>query len=330
MSKSLGNVVAPEKIIEQYGADVLRLWVASVDFTNDVKIGPNFLTQLAEVYKKVRNTIRFILGNLNGFNPSSDLQPLENLSLLDKTILHRLTTMVENLDSSFEKYEFHAYYQALQNFCVTDLSSLYFDVAKDILYTAHPKSTERLAIQTVLYQLLESLLSLLVPVMPHLAEDIWQSLPEEQKFKFGFSDSPKSILLAPWPKAEFKLSTEELAAIDLALKLRQEANLAIEPLRKEGKVGSNLEIELTAKLKSQTDKQLLENYFSKRQLEQLVIISNLSLSDELSGNENLSVEINISNHTKCNRCWKRLPSVGTHSDHPEICTECRDVVLQVS
>ena len=136
--------------------------------------------------------------------------------------------------------------------------------------------------------------------------------------------------MAPWPKAEFKLSYAELATMELALKLRQEANLSIEPLRKEGKVGSNLEIELTAKLKSQVEKQLLESYLSKRQLEQLVIISDLSLSDELSGNENLSVEINISNHTKCNRCWKRLPSVGSHADHPEICTECRDVVLQVS
>lgn len=329
MSKSLGNVVAPEKIIEQYGADVLRLWVASVDFTNDVKIGPNFLTQLAEVYKKVRNTIRFILGNLNGFNPSSDLQPSDKLSLLDKTILHRLGVMIENLTDSFEKYEFHAYYQALQNFCVTDLSSLYFDVAKDILYTAHPKSEERLAIQTVLYKLLESLLPLLVPVMPHLAEDIWHSLPDTQKPNFNHKIAPQSILLAPWPKAEFKLSDEESKAIELALKIRQQANLAIEPLRKEGQVGSNLEVELSVKLKTVDDKKLLTKYFSKRQLEQLVIVSDLSLSDELSTSEEVETITTISSHTKCNRCWKHLPSVSTFDDHPKLCGDCRDVVLQL-
>lgn len=335
MSKSLGNVIDPEKIINEYGADVLRLWVASVDFTNDVKIGGNFLSQLAEVYKKVRNTIRFILGNLNGFDPKADKVSPEQFSFLDKHILGQLNSVIYDLTTDFDKYSLHSYYQKLQNLCINDLSALYFDVTKDILYTAHPKSTERLAVQTVLYETLCVLLPLLVPVMPHLAEDIWQSIPDNQKPNFGFSIPPKSVLLAPWPERfnyDFLEGINKLPALyafrEISTIIKTPANKELEAMRAQGQIGSSLEAQVL--IKSNLDWVTRLNTSELNSLEKLLIVSSLEIIEDASvPKDNIVIEVTKADGTKCTRCWRYDTTVGSHHDHAEICSRCHDVVTNL-
>lgn len=325
MSKSLGNVIDPEKIINEYGADVLRLWVASVDFTNDVRIGANFLQQLADVYKKVRNTIRFILGNLNGFDPKTQTVSDDKLSFLDRYTLEKLSMLVEGLTKDFDNYTLHSYYQGLQNFCVNDLSALYFDVTKDILYTCHRQDPERLAVQTVLYELLATMLPLLVPVMPHLAEDIWQNLPENQKPTYGYDKTPDSILLAPWPLPK-NIRTQD--GEFFAKTLRDEVNLAIEPLRSAGDIGSSLETQI--KIEANQDALSKLGRLQQQELERLLIVSNLTLSENSALTEkDWHISAQKADGDKCGRCWRFDVTVGQATAHPTLCHRCHDVVQKL-
>lgn len=189
MSKSLGNVVDPEEIIKEYGADILRLWVASVDYSVDIKVGKNIFKQLSEIYRNFRNTSRFMLGNLFDFNPAKDAVPYTELSDLDKLILHRLQELTEKITEAFNNYEFVKFYQLIQNFCSVDLSSFYFDICKDRLYTHGKKSHSRRAAQTVTFEILSSLNRFFVPILPHLAEDIFQHTPEKIKEAYLQKDS---------------------------------------------------------------------------------------------------------------------------------------------
>ncbi len=336
MSKSLGNVVDPLDVIKQMGADVLRLWVASVDYTNDVRIGKEILGQLAEVYRKVRNTIRFILGNLSGFDAVQDRVAYEDLSLLDQYLLHRLQTVVETLTEAFDGYEFHKYYQVLQNFCVTELSSLYFDVTKDILYTSHAKSPQRRAVQTVLYELLATLTPMLVPVMPHLAEDIWLNIPAEHKPTFGQPEAPMSILMAPWPSVNRTYFSPEVdSRFKQLLKVKEAVNLALERPRAEGLIGSSLEAVVHLVPKADALRSLLQS-IEATDMAALFITSGVQVAEvvpaEVIGQSEGSAGLDItvyavkSANSKCVRCWKYLPSVGQHASHPEICAGCLEAV----
>ncbi|MEL0170079.1 MAG: class I tRNA ligase family protein, partial [Synechococcus sp.] len=186
MSKSLGNVVDPAVIVEggknqkqepPYGADVLRLWVSSVDYSADVPLGPGIVKQLADVYRKVRNTARYLLGNLHDFDPSRDAVPLADLPLLDRWMLQRTAKVLEDVSGDFERYEFYRFFQTLQNFCVVDLSNVYLDIAKDRLYVSAADSFRRRSCQTVMALVLERLAGMIAPVLSHMAEDIWQHLP---------------------------------------------------------------------------------------------------------------------------------------------------------
>ncbi len=242
MSKSLGNIVEPEAVISQYGADVLRLWVASVNYTDDIPIGKSMLAQLAEIYRKLRNTARYLLGNLYDYDPSKDQVAYENLKDLDKFILHRLQKVIQDVRDDFDRYEFFKYYQVLQNFCVVDLSSFYFDIAKDRLYTAAPKSESRRAVQTVLAELLRVTALLLTPVTPHLAEDIWSHTPEAIKKAWHLEES---VLLNPFPEAkkEFIDEKKEEFWSDL-INLRTVVNKALEQARSVRAIGSSLEAQV--------------------------------------------------------------------------------------
>ena len=323
MSKSLGNVIDPEKIINEYGADVLRLWVASVDFTNDVKIGGNFLSQLAEVYKKVRNTIRFILGNLNGFDPKVDMIPFEERSILDKLIKQKLDYHIASLTEEFNTYTLHGYYQRLQIFCISDLSAFYFDIIKDILYTCGAKDTERLTVQSTLYDILTNMLPLLVPVMPHLAEDIWTSIPQNQKPTYGFKEPPVSILLAPWPEVQsFNNSSERLHNLQ---ELKEQVNLPLESMRNKGEIGSSL----GAKVIIRHNNNKWFNEMTTSQLERLFIVSQVEVVNDPSI-EKIDLKARKADGIKCTRCWRYETSVGAFANHPEICDRCYDVVINLS
>lgn len=230
MSKSLGNFIRPDDIIKKYGADILRLWAASVDYRNDIKIGNNIVGQLVEIFKKTRNTARFLIGNLFDFNPETDYVEYDELKNIDKFALHKLNKLIEEVTVSFENYEFYKYFQSLQNFAAVDLSSFYLDIVKDRLYTAGKKSLSRRACQTVLFENLMALVKILAPVMPHQAEDIWQNVPEVQR------GGLISILLSDWPVVNEKWNNPQLEEdFTKILKSREVVSRAIEPLRADKK-----------------------------------------------------------------------------------------------
>lgn len=323
MSKSLGNVIDPLTVINQYGADVLRLWVASVDYSVDVKIGKETIGQLVEVYKKIRNTARYLMGNLFDFDPTEHAVPVSELSLLDRHTLHRLQQVVGTLTDAFDGYSFHKYYQVLQNFCVVDLSQLYFDVAKDPLYTYPANHPERRAIQTVLYTLLTTLVPMLVPVLPHLAEDIWQNLPENQRF----SDVKAAVLL-DWPSVDSELVSESVAEkMNALLNVRDAVTMALETPRKAGDIGSPSET-VVALQACELDlaKQLAQ--YGEQSLELLMLTSGVilvgaeeSLPEEtlyVHQEASLSVAVLKADGVKCERCRKYVGQ-RNQSTHGAVC-----------
>ena len=320
MSKSLGNYIRPDDIIKNYGADILRLWAASVDYRNDTKIGDNIIKQLVEIFKKIRNTSRFLLGNLFDFDPAEDYVEYDELKNIDKFALHKLNQLILQVTEAFNNYEFYKYFQQLQNFAAVDLSSFYLDIVKDRLYTAGKKSLSRRACQTVLYEISQMLVRLLVPVMPHQAEDIWMSVPQAQK------GGLESILLSDWPKANEKWNNHELEEeFSKILKAREVVTRAIEPLRADKKVGSSLEVAVYIKaeddnvLKSNEDE--LCNIFITSQAYVVDKSPEKVLNEHIE--EGYTVWVTKAEGEKCARCWKyrKLNSDG-------ICAECVDAIRE--
>ncbi len=325
MSKSVGNVVDPQNIVSKYGADVLRLWVASVDYTHDVKIGENIIQQLVEIYKKVRNTSRFLLGNLFDFDPAQDRIEYSELYEIDKYALHKLQILVQRVTEAFNNYEFYKYYQLLQNFAAVDLSSFYLDIVKDRLYTAGKKSVSRRACQTVLNETLQVLTRLLVPVTPHLAEDIWKYIPEAQKGNI------ESVLLTEWPKVNENCIDEAInTKWNEILKLREIVTKAIEPIRADKKIGSSLETAVYIDVKDNV--QLKETLASSKQ--DLAMIFITSQANILEGGQSIDNALNTyeedgytiyvvsSKGDKCERCWKFSETIGANNEHSTICEDC--------
>ncbi len=324
MSKSLGNYIRPDDIIKNYGADILRLWAASVDYRNDTKIGDNIIKQLAEIFKKTRNTARFLLGNIFDFDPAKDYVKYEDLKPIDKFALHKLNKVVEEVTVAFDNYEFYKYFQCLQNFAAVDLSSFYLDIVKDRLYTAGKKSVSRRACQTVLYETLQVLVRILTPVMPHQAEDIWQNTPEMQR------GGLESILLADWVEVNETWNNNQLEEdFTKILKTREVVTRAIEPLRAEKKVGSSLEVAVYVK---SDDSEILKA--NAKDLADIFITSQAYVADEAPAEvlneytENgITVWVTKAEGEKCERCWK-FRKLGEHAGHETICSDCYDAVTE--
>ena len=318
MSKSLGNYIRPDDIIKNYGADILRLWAASVDYRNDIKIGNNIVGQLTEIFKKTRNTARFLSGNLFDFDPAVDYVQYDELKNIDKFALHKLNKLVADVTEAFEHYEFYKYFQCLQNFAAVDLSSFYLDIVKDRLYTAGKKSLSRRACQTVLYENLMALVKMLAPVMPHQAEDIWQNIPECQR------GGLISILLADWPVVNAKWNAPEIEAdFSKILKSREVVSRAIEPLRAEKKVGSSLEVAVW--VKAEDDLVLQAN---AKDLADIYIVSQATLSQTAPADvlneyseDGYTVWVGKAQGEKCVRCWK-YRSVNADG----VCQDCLDAI----
>ncbi len=318
MSKSLGNYIRPDDIIKNYGADILRLWAASVDYRNDIKIGNNIVGQLTEIFKKTRNTARFLIGNLFDFDPNSDYVEYDELKNIDKFALHKLNKLIAEVTEAFENYEFYKYFQSLQNFAAVDLSSFYLDIVKDRLYTAGKKSLSRRACQTVLFENLMALVKILAPVMPHQAEDIWQNVPEVQR------GGLVSILLSDWPVVNEKWNNPELEAdFTKILKSREVVSRAIEPLRADKKVGSSLEVAVT--VKADDDSVLKAN---EKDLADIYIVSQANLADEKPSDvlneyseEGYTVWVTKAHGEKCTRCWKYR-----ELNEDGICPDCADAI----
>lgn len=341
MSKSVGNVVDPNQIINggknqqkepAYGADVLRLWVSSVDYSSDVPIGQTILKQLIDVRNKIRNTARFLLGNLHDFNPETDAVAYDDLPELDRYMLHRITEVFEEVTEAYENFQFFKFFQTVQNFCVVDLSNFYLDIAKDRLYISNANSPRRRSCQTVLQIALENLTKAIAPVLCHLAEDIWQFLPYETPYKSVF-ESGWVMLKPEWNQPELVEKWSKLRD------LRTEVNKVMEQARNAKMIGSSLEAKVLVFVKdpawkAQLDSlNLAESLAGNRvdELRYLFLSSQVSLLDSpetiqfvefKSESETLTVGIIKADGHKCDRCWNYSLSVGTFPEDPTICDRC--------
>lgn len=355
MSKSLGNVVDPAVLVEggrnekqepAYGADVLRLWVSSVDYSADVPLGPGIVKQLADVYRKVRNTARYLLGNLHDFDPRPRAEgghaiPIAELPLLDRWMLQRTAALIDSVTGDFERFEFYRFFQALQNFCVVDLSNVYLDIAKDRLYVSGADEFRRRSCQTVLSLVVERLAGLIAPVLCHMAEDIWQNLP--------YPVAERSVFERGWPTAPDPWRAPELEApLARILELRALVNRQLESCRKQGGkgqeqeaatgIGASLEAQVQLELEAGEDTAPLQEALALLAASAHPQVDNLTdwllvsavriggaapagvLAEAREGG--VTVRIARAEGQKCERCWHYETDIGTHASHPSLCGRC--------
>ena len=344
MSKSLGNVVDPKIVIEggknqkqepAYGADVLRLWVSSVDYASDVPLGKNILEQMANVYRKIRNTSRFLLGNLHDYNPAANAVPYDQLPELDRYMLHRMTDVFADVTQAFDTYQFFQFFQTVQNFCVVDLSNFYLDAAKDRLYISAPDAARRRSCQTVLAIAIENLARAIAPVLSHLAEDIWQNLPYATPHPSVFASGWVSLEDA-WVQPNLAKKWEQLRVI------RDEVNKVMQKARSDQAIRSSLESKvllyvadeaLRNQLGALNPDSLAGNGVDE--LRYLFISSQVDLLDSpgiLSDltyslqTEALGIGVVDAEGEKCDRCWNYSPKVGQSSEHPLLCERCVEAI----
>ncbi|CDN11178.1 Isoleucyl-tRNA synthetase [Richelia intracellularis] len=340
-SKSLGNIVDPRVVIKggnnqkqepPYGADVLRLWVSSVDYTSDVPLGKNILKQMADVRQKIRNTARFLLGNLHDFDPAKDAVPFEKLPELDKYMLHRMTEVFRDVTKAFDNYQFFRFFQTVQNFCVVDLSNFYLDAAKDRLYISAADSLRRRGCQTVLQIALENLARAIAPVLCHMAEDIWQFLPYETPCQ--------SVFEAGWVQVDDKWYNPELAAFWGKIRdIRTDVNKVLEQARIDKQIGSSLEAKILLHVSdekfSSAVKPMLNSSNGVDELRYLFITSQVELLDTPARLEELKYTLQSdawgigvvdAEGKKCDRCWNYSTHVGESSEHPLLCERCVDAL----
>lgn len=325
MSKSLGNGIDPQEIVGQYGADILRLWVASADYHADIRISKEILKQISDNYRKLRNTARYCLGNLYDFDPDKDMVENDKLEELDKYALMKLDEIIQTARDSYEVYDYHTVSHAIHNFCVVDMSNFYFDVLKDRLYTSAPNSNTRRAAQTVLYKVLDALTLLLTPILAFTADEIWLAMPHDS------SRNPESPLFNEIPQADFIAADEAfIAKWDKIHAVRVDVQKALELARNEKIIGKPLE----AKISLYADGELYDFLKSvEAELPEIFITSAVTVSNgegDFKGDvEGLSVSVSKADGEKCERCWKYSDTVGESSEHPTLCAHCAEVMNQL-
>lgn len=345
MSKSLGNVVDPAVVINggknqkqepPYGADVLRLWVSSVDYSSDVPLSKGILKQLSDVYRKIRNTARFLLGNLHDFDPKQDAVPYEDLPALDQYMLHRITEVFDDVTDAFESYQFFRFFQTVQNFCVVDLSNFYLDIAKDRLYISSANAARRRSCQTVLAIAIENLARAIAPVLSHLAEDIWQHMPYEM--------GHVSVFEAGWLKLDPQWKQPQMLPLWNQLRtLRDEVNKVLEQARSDKAIGSSLDAKVMIYVPDLDVRQQLQTMNSDNslvgngvdELRYLLLASQVELldsPDHLEGmkyqsqTDDLGIGVADADGEKCDRCWNHSVHVGTSEEHPLLCERCVEAI----
>ena len=322
MSKSIGNVVAPKKVINRYGAEVLRLWAAASDYKDDIRISENILKQLSDAYRRIRNTNRFLLGNLYDFDPAKDAVNYTDMLEIDRFALHRLQELIEKILSAYDTFDFHVIYHAIYNYCTIDLSAFYLDILKDRLYTALPESAERRSAQTVIYFLLDSIARLMAPILSFTAEEIWNFMPEHKA-------RGASIHLAGMPAINLAWKDNDLAEKwKNILRIRQDVTKALEQARAEKIIGHSLDA-LVIICADEDEYNALYPYIND--LKTIFIVSSVLLKKEkkpVGAYENteikgLSILVEPANGEKCERCWMHDPSVGKSSQWPGACKRCQ-------
>ena len=321
MSKSLGNVIAPEEVIKRYGAEVLRLWVAAEDYRDDIRISEEILSRLSDAYRRIRNTCRFLLGNLYDFDPGRDSVPDADLQDIDRWILLRLQKLISRVGEAYNNFEFHMAFHGLHNFCTVDLSSLYLDILKDRLYTSPASSPQRRAAQTALFKILDALVRLMAPVLSFTAEEVWEHIP-------GAKESAQSIHFTLLPEAESSyVDTNLEERFELLLKVRGEVSKALESARQGKLIGNSLEASVALGAPEKLLGFLHEN---QALLKDFFIVSGVELSPAIPAGaqvsrevEGLGILVTRAPGEKCQRCWMYDMQVGAGAEHPSVCPRCR-------
>ncbi|MBH0196048.1 MAG: isoleucine--tRNA ligase [Nitrospira sp.] len=320
MSKSTGNVVAPQDVIKQSGAEILRLWVAAQDYREDLRISQEILSHLIEAYRKIRNTCRFLLSNLYDFDPAQHRVAYAQLPELDRWALLRLGELIPRVRNGYEEFEFHTIVHALNNFCSVDLSAVYLDILKDRLYTFHKDAPERRSSQTVLYDILVVMTKLMAPVLSFTAEEVWRTLLAQMP---GFA-TVQSIHLEAFPEADPLWKDSQLAARwERLLECRSVVQGVLEESRREKTIGSSLEAHVRIEADADYFK-FLKPY--ETNLSSFFIVSSVTLAHSAGGREPVRVTVAKSSAGKCERCWNYREAVGKDTAHPTLCDRCLEAI----
>ncbi|MFC0188970.1 isoleucine--tRNA ligase [Fictibacillus aquaticus] len=321
MSKSIGNTLDPIKVMNQLGADIIRLWVSSVDYQSDVRVSDDILKQVAEVYRKIRNTFRFLLGNLDGFDPAKHSVSYEELPELEQYMLVKLNKVIGKVRKAYEEYQFLTVYNTIHNFCTIELSSFYLDMAKDTLYIQGEDDHKRRSIQTVLYESLLALTKLSAPILAHTADEVWNFIPGVSEESVQLTDMPE--------EKSFENGDALLGEWDRFMEIRDEVLKALEEARSEKVIGKSL----TASLTIYSDGEVNEWLKKTDQLNKLFIVSSAEVAGskaDAPGNartfQHTSVVVSAAEGETCDRCWTVTKDVGSNSQHPALCSSCADIV----
>ncbi len=317
-SKSLGNVTAPQEIIDRSGADVLRLWAAAVDYTEDVRCSDEILSRVVDAYRKMRNTLRYALGNLDGFDPAKDTVEHRSLHEIDRWALAQLEDVAAKVIDGYTRYDFQAAYNALYGFCTVTLSARYFDIIKDRLYIAAPSSNARRSAQTALYQIADSLVRLMAPLIAFTADEAWENLPVRDVQSVHMAEFPSRTAgsLPADDASTLRSNWEKLFAIrDTVLK-------SLEDARNAKQIGSSLEAKVVLTTDKETTRFLLDYY---EQLRYIFIVSQV----EVHEGEALKVEIQRADGEKCERCWNYSTRVGEFAEFPTVCERCNEALVEI-
>lgn len=319
MSKSVGNTVAPQEVIAQYGADIIRLWAASSDYKADIRISKEILKQLSEVYRKIRNTIRYILGNTNDFNYETDKVEFKDMLELDRWALMHMQLLKKEVSAAYESYDFHVLYHAIHNFCSVEMSSYYLDILKDRLYAYKADSFERRSAQTAMYEIMLDLVVMIAPVLSFTMEEVWQFMKKP-------ASMPESVFMMPWPECKEEYIDEALESKwDNFIEIRSEITRVLEGARRAKTIGHSLDakVELHA-----TGEALAILRSVEGDLATLLIVSQAKLVEglaggvEATGREDLKVTVQATEGEKCERCWIYSDTVGKDAEHPTVCARC--------
>ncbi len=311
MSKSLGNGISPQDVIKQYGADVLRLWVASTDYQTDVHISNDILKQISESYRKIRNTARYILGNISDFDPDKDMVDFDKLMPIDRWALAKLNELQTRVKESYDKYEFHIVYHSIHNFCVVDMSNFYLDVLKNRLYLEKPDSIQRRAAQTAIYIILNAMTRMIAPILAYTSDEIWKFMPHSA------SDNADHIIYNEMPAPVVVDADEAFMAFwDKIHELRDEVKKSLEPLIKEKTIKGSLEAKVTLSAGGEKLEFLKK---AEPELTDAFIVSAIEIIDN---NGELEISVEKAEGEKCERCWTISKTVGQSAEHPTICAHC--------
>ncbi|MBV9493661.1 MAG: isoleucine--tRNA ligase [Acidobacteria bacterium] len=318
MSKSIGNVVEPQDVMKQHGADIIRMWVAMIDYRDDMAIGKEILARISEAYRKIRNTARYLLSNLHDFQPETDALPLDQLLPVDRWILDRATRLFERCRQAYDEYEFHVVYHRVLDLCTVDLSAIYLDVQKDTLYCDGPTSRERRSAQTAMYEVLRGLVAIVAPILTFTSEEIYEAMPGAKE---------RSVHLTDFPQLDARLSDADAARWESVFRLREKVNEVLERARKANEIGQSLEADIELHGDG--------NAFAGLDLAPLFIVSHVDwkpaadVADfvEIEGAGRIGVAMKTARGNKCGRCWRYREEVA---EAGQLCKRCEDVIISLA